>query len=212
MQLQDCLEEYKLLKEYWAPDYKARNKALISFKLKHRTLLDEHVLELKKILETKTMGPNLYFVADLLYLYRGFSSELFEPMIDHAILCRDPSLNRIFLRPCASTFGWTAVADLLAVKFVAGDILVKLGITRLVYWFRPKNDDHYEAIGRLYEMIVAEANQSTNLVEIYLYGLKFKNRMTYKGYMPIGAADLLAKTKGIPECEELLIKLNWIKP
>jgi len=211
MQLQECLEEYKALKDYWAPDYKSRNKALISFKLKHRILSDEHVTELKKLLETEVMGPNLYFVADLLYLYRGFSSELFEPMINHAILCRDPSLNRIFLRPCAATFGWTAVADLLTEKFIHGDILVKLGITSLYYWIWPKNDDDHEAIQRLAETIVAAANQSTNLVEIYLYGLRFKNMMSYKGYMPDGATDLLEKTKGIQECEELLLKLGWIK-
>jgi len=211
MQLKDCLEEYKLLEDYWAPDYKCRNKALISFKLKHKVLSEEHVFELKNLLESETTGPDQFFVADLLYLYRGFSSELFEPMINRAILYRDPSFNRIFLRPCAATFGWTAVADLLTEKFRAGDILVKLGINSLVYWIRPKNDDDIKATERLFETIIATANQSTNLVEIYLYGLRFKNRMTYKGYMPNDADDLLKKTRGIPSCEELLIKLGWIK-
>lgn len=211
MEIKKCLDEYKLLEDYWAPDYKMRNKALISFKLKHRILSDEHVQELKKLLDTETIGPDQYFVADILYLYRGFSPELFEPMINCAIKYRDPSFNRIFLRPCASTFGWKAVVEVLTEKFQAGDILVKLGVTSLFYWIRPKDDHADEVIEKLSGTIVEEANRSTNLVEIYLYGLMFKGRMSYKGYMPNGAHDLLARTKGISECEELLLKLGWIK-
>ncbi|MEV4886304.1 hypothetical protein MRBLMN1_004864 [Chitinophaga ginsengisegetis] len=208
MQIQACLEEYKLLKEYFEPDYKRRNKALITFKLKHPTLLDEHVYDLKKILDTKTVGPDQYFVADLLYLYRGFSRELFEPMINCAIIYREPSFSRIFLRPCMSTFGVKDVADLLTEKFLIGDFVTQIGISYLLYWLWHKD---YEDVRRLYEVMIDYANRSNNIVEIYLYSLCFRSKLTYEGYIPNGASDLFKVTKGIPECEDLLKQLGWIR-
>jgi hypothetical protein len=93
-------------------------------------------MELKAISESKSTIDDKYFVADLLYLYPSFSRELLDPLIECAIAHKDPSFNRIFLRPCINSFGLENVTNLLIEKGNKDSSKMD-GINRLKYWLRP---------------------------------------------------------------------------
>ncbi len=130
------LKQYKELKNYFAPDYEQENEVLMQFNKENPTLSDEQILELKNILQNNSSIYDKYFVADLLYLYMPFHKELLDPMIECAIAYKDPSFNRIFLRPCINSFGLEIVSDLLKEKGEIDNSKLE-GIERLKYWLRP---------------------------------------------------------------------------
>jgi hypothetical protein len=75
------------------------------------------------LVNPSTSWPEKYFVADLLYLYKNFSEELFDPLLDTAIDYKDPSFNRIFLGPCLWSFGRKVVVTKLINKFDTGSLV-----------------------------------------------------------------------------------------
>ena len=133
MEVSEYLKQYKDLNNYFAPDYGQENEVLTKFKSEYPTLSDKQISELKSILLDNSDIHAKYFVADLLYLYPTFSEELLNPLIDCAIEHKDPSFNRIFLRPCIISFGVDVVEKLLIEK--GNSDTSKLdGINRLKYW------------------------------------------------------------------------------
>ena len=133
MEVSEYLKQYKDLNIYFAPDYEQENEVLAKFKNDNPHLSRNQISELKEILLSESDIQDKYFVADLLYLYPYFDQELFDPLIDCAIAHKDPSFNRIFLRPCIISFGVEAVEKLLDEKGNNDNSLLE-GINRLRYW------------------------------------------------------------------------------
>jgi hypothetical protein len=136
MDIITTLEKYKTLGDYFAPDYERDNDVLNEFKYSNAKLSEQHVKYLVDLLENSDDIYDKYFVADLLYLYDNFDVDLFEPLVRIAIYHKDPSFNRIFIRPCINTFGYTMVADKLISKYNNGSDSELEVIKRLLYWIR----------------------------------------------------------------------------
>lgn len=206
LQIQDVWAYYNDSGEhcFFGPDYGRPAKALIEFKKTYPALTEQHIQQLKCILIKREVGSEQIFAADLLYMYRPIPLSLFEPMIDCAIDFRDPSFNRIFLRPCMKAFGDKAVADMLQRKFLEGDIIRRIGIASLKYWFWFKQ---YEDVQAFIETVVAHGNQSDNLVEKYIYSLSFKIESDVP--LPTCASELIKAVRHDEKYLQLLRNLGW---
>lgn len=136
MEVYNYLEQYKQLGNYFAPDHEQENEVLSMFKKNNPTLSEKYVLEFKNILQSNCSIEDKYFVADILYLYTPFSEDLLDPLTDCAIANEDPSFNRIFIRPCITSFGINTVNDLLTQKGEQDKSKLE-GINRLKYWLHP---------------------------------------------------------------------------
>lgn len=206
MQIQDTLAQYKELGDYFAPEYESDNEVLSKFKQVHLTLSADQTNELIQILTINDNIDDRFFVADLLYLYDNFDTSLLVPMLDNAIAYKDPSFNRIFLNPCLTVFGVKTVANILAEKFSKADIIERVGISKLVYWLR---HDNPEDVQKLHQLIIDRANETQNLVELYYYGLPFRNKIKNGSTIPDNAADFIKSIKGKTEYDDLLKQLGW---
>jgi len=209
MDIQTTRDDYKSLGDYFAPDYEQDNEVLISFKKENPTLSRQQTVHLVDILNTSNDITDKYFVADLLYLYDKFDHDLLEPLLLTAINHKDPSFNRIFLRPSITAFGTRAVADFLVDRFSEGDIVQRIGISSLVYWLRPQENGE---VDDLHKIILEKANTTDNLVELYYYKLRYPDLIKNSSKIPNDAEELLKAIKGNNEYETLLFdKLNWTK-
>jgi hypothetical protein len=135
MNIKTTLGKYKALGEYFSPDYDRDNEVLTEFKEGNPILSKQQTMELIDLLQNKSENVDKYFVADLLYLYDSFDKELLEPLIKIAINYKDSSFNRIFIKPCIATFGVKTIAENLTEKFNKVDIVERIGISNLIYWF-----------------------------------------------------------------------------
>lgn len=206
MNIKTTLEKYKTIGDYFAPDYERDNDVLNAFKESNPTLSVQQTRELVNLLTNNTDIADKYFVADLLYLYENFDKELFEPLIKTAINHKDPSFNRIFLRPCLTVFGIKAVADNLAEKFNNVGIDERIGISSLVYWLKPENGE----VDNLHKTILEKANRTTNIIELYHYKLLYSDKIKDSDKIPNNAGELIKAIAGQKEYEDLLFdKLGW---
>lgn len=150
MDIKTTLVKYKALGDYFAPDYERDNDVLNEFKNNNANLGLQQVKYLVDLLENSNDIYDKYFVADLLYLYDNFDIDLFEPLVKISIYHKDPSFNRIFIRPCINTFGYTMVADKLITKYSNGSDSELEGLKRLLYWIRPEEtNDSVEKFRKL---------------------------------------------------------------
>ncbi len=208
MDIKTALHEYIKLGDYFAPDYERDNDVLIAFKQNNPRLNEQQTAELLTILNDSDLH-NKFFVADLLYLYKDFSPLLFDPMIEAAINYKDPSFNRIFLRPCLFNFGIKRVVDALADKFITGDIIRRISISKLCYWLAP---DTMEDIAKLKTIMTLRARETTNLIELYHYRHYCPEGMPGNIRIPENAEELVTMVKGNKEYEDLLFNgLGWIR-
>lgn len=209
MDIKSTLEKYKILGDYFAPDYEQDNNVLTEFKESNPNLTRQHTVELVYLLNNSTEIADKYFVADLLYLYDNFDKELLEPLINTAINHKDPSFNRVFLRPCLTVFGVMTVADNLADKFNKVDINERIGISNLVYWLRPQENGEAD---KLHKTILEKANGTTNLIELYHYKLLYSDKIKDSNKIPNNADELIKAIVGQKEYEDLLFdKLGWTR-
>ena len=206
MDIQTTINKYKDIGDFFDPDYERDNDLLSSFKAKFPDLSKDQTAELVKILKGNGDMKDKYFVADILYLYDNFSVDLFEPLINTAINFRDPSFNRVFLRPCIRVFGVKAVADLLADKFSKGDIAQKTSISTLLYWLHPQENGNAD---KLHEAILKRASETNNLIELYYYKLRYSDKIKDSHKIPDNAADLLKLLKDNKEYKDILFELGW---
>jgi hypothetical protein len=207
MNIETTIKKYKDIGDYFDPDYERDNDLLSSFKREHPDLSKDQVIELVKILNSDRDLQDKYFVADILYLYDNFDAELFEPLINTSINFRDPSFNRVFLKPCMRVFGVKVVADNLADKFTEGNILQRLGISNLLYHLRPQENGNADT---LHKAILKRADETTNLIELYHYKLCYSDRIKDNNKIPNNASNLIKLVKGNKEYEDLLFnKLGW---
>ncbi len=139
MEVSNYFKEYKDLGVYFAPDYEQENEVLARFKHIHPTLSEIHTQDLKNILQSSGSINDKYFVADLLYLYDTFSEDLLEPLINCAIADKDPSFNRIFLRPAIVAHGLDSVKKIILEKSKDNDPLIQEGIQKCQYWLHAKD-------------------------------------------------------------------------
>ncbi|NML39939.1 hypothetical protein HHL17_22250 [Chitinophaga sp. G-6-1-13] len=206
LQIQDIRAYYDNSGEYhyFGPDYRRAAPILIEFKKAYPSLEEHHLHELTAILAKRPVDSDHIVAADLLYMYRPIPAVLFEPMIDCAIDYRDPSFNRIFLRPCMKAFGDKAVAEMLHKKFLEGEIIRRIGVASLLYWFWWKNKEDVQV---LYETIIAQGNQSDNLVEKYIYNLYVGIESDFP--LPKNADELKRMVRDNEKCCQLLRDLNW---
>lgn len=210
MRIKLTLDKYLTLADFFAPDYGRKNEVLINFKELNPILSAQHTADLIELLKNSNEITHNYFVADLLYLFPQFDSELLEPLLQAGINCNDPSYNRIFLRPCISTFGIKTVANKLIDKFMKADVVDRIGIANLIYWLRPQENENLD---RLHETFINEMNKSTNLVELYHYKLRYSNKIKGADKIPNSASELIQVIKGNKEYEDLLFnKCGWVNP
>ena len=209
MHIQTTLANYKSLGEYFSPDYEQENEVLNDFKKHSPNLSNEQVHQLTDILINDKDIVHKYFVADLLYLYDNFDQKLLDPLLQTAINHKDRSFNRIFLRPCITSFGLRKVADTLAGKFQNADIEERIGISNLLYWLREEENGELD---NLNQVILARADSTKNLVELYHYKLSYLNKLKDNNKIPNNASELIEAINGNAEYEELLFsKLGWTK-
>lgn len=199
------IADYLKRAEFFNPDYERENEVLSSFKAAHPSLTESHTTDLLNILSADDERDEKFFVADLLYLYPDFPEALIELMLQNAITYRDPSFNRIFLRPCLSRIGTQAVAKRLAAILEEGSMLERIGVGRLAYWVHGGN-------GRegLNEAIVRQASRTDNPIELYHYKLVSDKSLPQFVGIPDDAMGLTELVKGKPELEDLLFnQLGW---
>ncbi len=209
MDINTTLDNYKSLGTYFAPEYEQENEILDGFRLDNPILSKQQTTQLVDILTRSNDLCDKYFVADLLYLYNNFDHELLEPLLLAAIRHKDPSFNRIFLRPCITAFGIKTVADSLAAKFNKADVLQRIGICNLVYWLRPKENGETD---NLDQAILGRAGETENLIELYFYKLRYSDKIKSTHQIPNSAEELMKVIIGNEEYESLLFdKLNWTK-
>lgn len=145
MNIKETLENYIEKGEFFSPDYERDNEILKDFKENNPTLDQEQINELVMILKDfNNEWKTKYFVADLLYYYDKFGHDLMEPMLNLAINYKDPSFNRIFLRPCLRSFGDSEVIQWLIEKINNSTIEEKKGIANLLYWLNISGADTTE--------------------------------------------------------------------
>lgn len=208
MDIKTALAKYKALAQYFAPDYEQDNEVLSEFKKNNPYISNQHSIELIDILNN-SIDEDKYFVADLLYLYNSFGGELLEALLKTAINHTDPSFNRIFLRPCLMAFGTKTIANNLADKFNKASIEERIGISNLVYWFRPQENGEGN---KLHQTIIEKANNTTNMIELYHYKMRYSDKIKENEKIPENAADLIKAITGNKEYESLLFdKLGWTK-
>lgn len=209
MDIQTTLYNYKSLGEYFAPDYEQGNEVLNDFKSKNPILLEQQIIQLNNILKKSNEITDKYFVADLLYLYDSFDQELLDPLLQSAINHNDPSFNRIFLRPCITAFGIRKIVDTLAYKFQNAGIEQRIGISNLLSWLRPNKNGE---VDNLHQVILAKADKTENLVELYHYKLNYFDKIKDSYKIPNNVKELMSAIKENAEYEELLFnKLGWKK-
>lgn len=208
MTIPEALQQYKELKNFFAFDYERDNEILLAFKKKYPTLSAEQTDELIKILECSKDINEQYFVADLLYLYSTFGDTLMKAMLKTGIMHTDPSFNRIFLKPCVRAYGHKRVAEFLNQEFINGDIVTRIGILNLLYWFRPLNKD----VKALRDQILRLSKNTNNLIELYYYKLMFGSKIQKSWLIPNDALGLTYAIWGNKEYEDLLYnKIGWVR-
>ena len=206
MKIDKAIEQYKAEANFFAPDHEQENLTLSNFKKEHPALSETDVRAFKKILKADNWNEK-FFVADLLYLYDEFDVKLLDPMVENAISFRDPSYNRIFLKPCIRVFGTSTVSNLLADKFVDSDAIRKIRISSLIYWLEKTNDSEIE---KLEQAIVNRSKQTDNIIELYYYNRYFPDKVALNHNIPHDAAELINRIKGNSELEDLLFNgLGW---
>jgi len=209
MSIQTALDNYKSLGNYFAPDYEQDNEVLTDFKKENPVLVKEQTNQLIEILDNSEDITEKYFVADLLYLFDNFDIELLTPMLRTAINFKDPSFNRIFLRPCINAFGTKIVSESLAENFSSGSLEERISISSLLYWLHPCDNGEAEALHRI---ILERANSTDNLIELYHYKLCYGSEIKHSDNIPNSAVELMKAINGNEEYETFLFsKLNWTK-
>ena len=207
MNIERAIEKYIELGDFFSPDYEQENEVLTEFKKESPELSQLQITELVEILEKGTDWNKKFFVADLLYLYDKIDEKLYDPLIDSAIEYRDPSFNRIFLKPCINTFGVEKIAKTLTEKFKNADIKNKTSISTLVYWLRPQENGEAEI---LHSEIINRANKTDNLIELYYYNLRYSDKIKSNKRIPTDANGLINAVKGNSELEHILYdQLKW---
>lgn len=210
MNIVDAIRKYKQSGNYFAPDYEQDNEVLNQFRNDSPQLSHSENEELIGILKDSNDWHEKFFVADLLYLYDKFDMKLLDPLLENAISCSDPSFNRIFLRPCLRVFGTELVSNLLAEKFISGDITRKVRISTLVYWIEREDNSELRS---LEEAILDRASTTENIVELYYYSRYFPDKLGINGHIPGNAEQLIGFIKGNKELEDFLFnQLGWIRP
>ncbi len=209
MDIQTTLDSYKSLGDFFAPDYEQDNEVLTDFRRNNPVLLKEQTSQLVDILKNSKEIVEKYFVADLLYLFDSFDIELLEPMVRTAIEYKDPSFNRIFLRPCIKAFGTKKVSEILADYFRNGDIEERISISNLLYWLHPRDNGQAD---NLHHVILERANSTDHLIELYHYKLRYGSEIKDSENIPNNAIELIKAIDGNEDYESLLFnKLNWTK-
>ena len=209
MDIKTTLDNYKFLGEYFSPDYEQDNQVLLDFKRHNPTLSKKQSNQLIDILKTSKDQIEKYFVADLLYLFDNFDIELLNPMLTTAINYKDPSFNRIFLRPCVNVFGTKKVAEILTKHFINGDIEERISISSLLYWLHPQDNGEAD---NLHKAILEHANSTENLIELYYYKLRYGTKIKNSENIPNNAIELMKAIEGNEQYEIILFnKLNWTK-
>lgn len=211
--MKDTILKYLEFGQYNLPDYERENPILDEFR-NHNSELDEQMVkEFTKILGDESKIEEKYFVADLLYLYEDFSEELLLPMLRAGIQFKDPSFNRVFLRPCIRVFGYMKVAEKLRDEFITGDIVAKIGIANLMYWFTRDKKNNSTSIDI---EILKRIKSTKNLVELYHYKFLYSKKVStyYRIFkflkVPNSADELIKNIKGNEEYENILYnKLGW---
>ena len=209
MDIQEAIKKYIDKGDFFDPDYDKDNEILADFKESNPSLTDELTRELIQTLEESNDGwSKKYFVADLLYYYDSFDQSLMEPMLQSAIDFRDPSFNRIFLRPCLRSFGGKTVVHWLSEKFKAATFKERIGISSLMYWLNVSAEDTTE----LRETLLKAAGTTDNLIELYFYKLALPMDDKIFKKVPDDALSLSKKIMGNKEYERLLYgELGWEK-
>lgn len=210
MNINQTLKRYLKLGKCFDPDYERDNEVLTEFKKENVSLSPDQVNELIELLKNANQMREKFFVADLMYLYNDIDEKLFEPLIDAAIDYKDPSFNRIFLRPCIRNFGVSKVSNKLTEKFLKADIIGRIGIAKLVYWLRPKNNGEADLLEKV---IVERADETDNIIELYFYNLSYHDRISSKTEIPKHASGLVSAIRGQEELESILFdQLKWKRP
>lgn len=209
MDLTTAINNYQTSGNFFAPDYEQDNDVLYQFKKESATLSNAQIGELRNILQNSSNLVERIFVADLLYLYSSFDIELVDPLLENAIGYKDPSFNRIFLRPALRVYGAATISEMLAKKFVESDVIRKMQIASLVYWIQRDDDS---PIKKLEDVIVQRAKNTNNVIELYYYNRYFPDQVQSEERIPNNANELMAIVNGNPDLEEILYeKLGWSK-
>jgi hypothetical protein len=210
MKIAAAIKEYIQSEDFFAPDYEQDAKILYQFKKDSPALSDMETRELIKILKKNNQWPKKFFAADLLYLYDSFDIEILDPLIENAIIYPDVSFNRIFLRPALRVFGTELISEILAQKFVEGDIIRKIRISSLVYWIEREDNSQTK---KLEDAIVKQAKKTDNIIELYYYNRYFPDKVGIEQRIPNNANELIEAINGNAELEDILYnRLGWIKP
>jgi len=207
LSVQTTYQQYLDREEYNLLDYERNDEILESFKEKNPKLSDVDDRQLIAYLTDENVDwPTQYFVADLLYLYEEFSPQLMEAMLNTGVYFRDPSFNRIFLRPCMRSSRQSEAMNWLVEKFQGGNMLERIGISNLYYWLKAEPVERTS----LRNAIATRAKNTDNLLELYFYQLaigKIKRRLKR---IPKDADTLIKKIKGNSEYENFVTeKLGW---
>src|SRR6266404_4443694 len=201
MKLTIAIKKYIESGDFFAPDYNRDNKVLSQFKQDSPELSLTETKKLKTILKKSNEWVDKFFVADLLYLYDTFDIELLDPLIENAIMYPDPGFNRIFLRPGLRIFGSELISEILAKKFIDGDIMRKIRISSLVYWIEKEDNSQ---IKKLEDAIVKQASKTDNIIELYYYNRYFPDKVAIEQRIPSNANELIEAINGNAGLEELL--------
>src|SRR5438477_8018315 len=200
MNLTKAIRNYKEIGDFFAPDYERENEVLTEFKVESPNISVSQTEELINLLENSEEWQDKFFLADLLYLYDSFDVKLLEPLIENAIRYTDPSFSRIFLRPGIRAFGSEIISEILAQKFIAGNVIRKIRISSLVYWIERADNS---VIQKLEKAIVERANKTGNIIELYYYNRYFPDKVGIERQIPNDANELMRVIKGNSELEEL---------
>jgi hypothetical protein len=210
MKIAAAIKEYIRSGNFSAPDYEQDNKILSRFKKDSPELSALESRELIKILKKADEWPKKLFAADLLYLYDSFDIEILDPLIENAIIYPDTSFNRIFLRPALRVFGTELISEILAQKFVEGEIIRKIRISSLVYWIEREDNSQTK---KLEDAIVKQAKKTDNIIELYYYNRYFPDKVGIEQRIPNNADELIEVINGNTELEHILYnRLGWTKP
>ena len=223
MTLEQAKVAYLKKGEFFNPDYGRENEALSAFKAANGILSEADTSTLISILDSKTEWTEKYFVADLLYLFPDFPESLVDPMLQCAVAYRDPSFDRIFLRPCITRIGVRAVVDKLINVLDKGTLVERMGVTQLAYWIpRPpiehngsswepmKQPGMDQALLVLRKAMTDQVAKTTNPIELYYYKLVMDKSLPQFAGIPNDAKGLAELVKGKPELEDILFnQLGW---
>ena len=207
MKIDETYQKYLDRGKWFNPDYEREDELLSSFKAENENLSDSQEKKFEDYL--KNDDHNLthhYFVADLLYYYSDFGTSLMISMLEMAVNYRDPSFNRIFLRPCIRSKKKEESMTWLIEKFKTGTLLERIGISNLYYWLGIEQVDRTE----LKKLIYHKSQSTNNLIELYFYQLAIGKLGFRIKRIPKDADSLIRKVRGNKDFEKMLIEdLKW---